>query len=178
MCWVAPSFGAEGVQFGRGDRHGGYRKGAGCAAARSGARRPRRWRCRIDLTVQATIEEVLDAGMKMMNAKGAAAILMDVRTGEIVALASLARLSTRMTARQPLVDRADPGDSPLFNRAVQGVYELGSTFKIFAVAQAMELGLVNPETMVDANAPMHLGQVPDQGIRGQELWPAAVGRPM
>jgi cell division protein FtsI (penicillin-binding protein 3) len=91
--------------------------------------------------------------MKMMNAKGAAAILMDARTGEILALASLPT-STRTTA-QPLADKnGDPGDSPLFNRAVQGVYELGSTFKIFATAQAMDLGLVNPDTMVDANAPM------------------------
>jgi cell division protein FtsI (penicillin-binding protein 3) len=38
------------------------------------------------------------------------------------------------------------------------VYELGSTFKIFAVAQAMELGLMNPETMVDADAPMIWGK--------------------
>jgi cell division protein FtsI (penicillin-binding protein 3) len=46
----------------------------------------------------------------------------------------------------------------LFNRAVQGVYELGSTFKIFAAAQAMELGLVSPDSMVDANAPMVWGK--------------------
>ena len=37
--------------------------------------------------------------------------------------------------------QGDASDSPLFNRAVQGVYELGSTFKIFAAAQAVELGL-------------------------------------
>jgi cell division protein FtsI (penicillin-binding protein 3) len=41
---------------------------------------------------------------------------------------------------------------------VQGIYELGSTFKIFAAAQAMDLGLVSPETMVDANAPMVWGK--------------------
>jgi len=52
----------------------------------------------------------------------------------------------------------DQSDSPLFNRAVQGVYELGSTFKIFAAAQAMQLGLVNPMTEVDANAPMVWGK--------------------
>ena len=45
----------------------------------------------------------------------------------------------------------------LFNRAIQGIYELGSTFKIFAAAQAIELGLLNPETLVDANAPMRDG---------------------
>ena len=110
----------------------------------------------IDLTVQAAVEEILGAGMGMMNAKGAAAILMDVRTGEVLSLASLPDFDPN-DRPSPLV-KGDPGDSPLFNRAVQGVYELGSTFKIFATAQAMELGLVNAETMVDANAPMQWGK--------------------
>ncbi|RYI13658.1 MAG: penicillin-binding protein 2, partial [Acetobacteraceae bacterium] len=112
----------------------------------------------IDLTLQSTIEEVLASGMKMLNAKGAAAVLMDARTGEILALASLPTFDPN-DRPAPIVDKsAEPGDSPLFNRAVQGVYELGSTFKIFAVAQAMELGLVSPDTMVDANAPMIWGK--------------------
>jgi cell division protein FtsI (penicillin-binding protein 3) len=112
----------------------------------------------IDLTLQSTIEEVLASGMKMLHAKGAAAVLMDARTGEILALASLPTFDPN-DRPAPIVDKnAEPGDSPLFNRAVQGVYELGSTFKIFAVAQAMELGLVTPETMVDANAPMKWGK--------------------
>ena len=112
----------------------------------------------IDLTVQATTQEVLEAGMNMMNAKGAAAILMDVRTGEVIALVSLPDFDPN--DRPPLVvaKDAEPGDSPLFNRAVQGVYELGSTFKIFAAAQAMELGLVNPDSLVDADAPMKWGK--------------------
>lgn len=110
----------------------------------------------IDLTVQAAVEEVLDSGIKMMNAKGGAAVLMDVHTGEIVALASLPDFDPN-DRPQPLV-KGDPADSPLFNRAVQGVYELGSTYKIFAVSQAMELGLVNAETMVDADAPMVWGK--------------------
>lgn len=110
----------------------------------------------IDLTVQAAVTEVLDTGMKMMNAKGAAAIMMDVRTGEIISLVSLPDFDPN-DRPNPLV-KGDPADSPLFNRAVQGVYELGSTFKIFAVAQALELGLVNPESMVDANAPMVWGK--------------------
>ena len=112
----------------------------------------------IDLTLQTAVEEVLGAGMQMLNAKGAAAILMNARTGEILALSSLPTFDPN-DRPNPLVDKtAEPGDSPLFNRAVQGVYELGSTFKIFAVAQAMELGLVNPESMVDANAPMIWGK--------------------
>jgi cell division protein FtsI (penicillin-binding protein 3) len=110
----------------------------------------------LDLTLQANIEEVLAAGMRMLNAKGAAAILMDVHTGEILSLASLPDFDPN--DRPAVATTGDASDSPLFNRAVQGVYELGSTFKIFAVAQAMDLGLVNAETLVDANAPMHWGK--------------------
>jgi cell division protein FtsI (penicillin-binding protein 3) len=123
----------------------------------------------LDLTVQATTAEVLEAGMKMMNAKGAAAILLDVRTGEILALVSLPDFDPN-DRPQPLV-KGDPGDSPLFNRAVQGVYELGSTFKIFAAAQAMELGLVTPDSMVDANAPMTWGRHRIKEFEGKNYGP-------
>lgn len=110
----------------------------------------------IDLGVQATIEEVLAGGMKLMNAKGATAILMDIHSGEVVAMASLPDFDPN-TRPTPLL-KGDPSDSPLFNRAVQGVYELGSTFKIFAIAQALDLGLVNPETMVETKGPMVWGK--------------------
>ncbi|WOI55329.1 penicillin-binding protein 2 [Palleronia sp. LCG004] len=110
----------------------------------------------LDLTVQSAMREVLYGGMKLMNAKGAAGILMDIHTGEVVAMASLPDFDPNDRPR-PLT-QGDASDSPLFNRAVQGVYELGSTFKIFATAQAMELGLVGPETLVDADAPMRWGR--------------------
>ena len=110
----------------------------------------------LDLTVQATIQEVLEAGMKMMNAKGAAAILLDVHTGEILSLVSLPDFDPN--DRPQALLKGDPADSPLFNRAVQGVYELGSTFKIFAAAQALDLGLLEPSSMVDADAPMVWGK--------------------
>ncbi len=123
----------------------------------------------IDMTVQATVTEVLDAGMKMMNAKGAAAILLDVRSGEILSLVSLPDFDPN-DRPSPLV-KGDPADSPLFNRAVQGVYELGSTFKIFAASQAMELGLVNPDTLVDANAPMIWGKHRIKEFQGKNYGP-------
>ncbi len=110
----------------------------------------------IDLTVQAAVEEVLAGGMKLMNAKGATAILMEVGTGEIVAMASLPDFDPN--DRPAPLTKGDASDSPLFNRAVQGVYELGSTFKIFAVAQALELGLVNPATMIATQSPMIYGK--------------------
>ena len=52
----------------------------------------------------------------------------------------------------------DQSDSPLFNRAVQGVYELGSVFKIFTVAQGIELGLINANTMIDTQGPLQWGR--------------------
>ncbi len=105
----------------------------------------------IDLTLQANVEEVLATGMKTLQARGAAAILMDVHTGEVLAIASLPNFDPN--DRPSLDPKIDPSDNPLFNRAVQGVYELGSTFKIFAVAQAMDLGLVNPNTLIDTKQP-------------------------
>ena len=109
----------------------------------------------IDLTVQAAVERVLAGGMTLMNAKGAAAVLMDVHTGEVVSIASLPSFDPNDRPAPPT--EGAPSDSPLFNRAVQGVYELGSTFKIFTAAQAMELGLVAPGTEIDTAPPMRVG---------------------
>src|SRR5690606_13275851 len=118
----------------------------------------------LDLTVQAAMEEVLSNGMKVMNAKGATGILMEVKTGEIVAVASLADFDPNDRPR-PLL-KGDPSDSPLFNRAVQGQYELGSTFKIFPVAQAIDSKLVSPTTMINAKAPMKIGKYLINEFRG------------
>ena len=123
----------------------------------------------LDLTIQNTVEEVLGTGMTMMNAKGAAAILMNVKTGEIISLVSLPDFDPNDRPAAPT--SGDPGDSPLFNRAVQGVYELGSTFKIFAVAQAMELGLVNPETMFDVTPPLRMGRFKISEFEGKNYGP-------
>ncbi len=110
----------------------------------------------LDLTVQAAAEQVLAGGMSIMNAKGAASVLMDVHTGEIISMVSLPDFDPNNRPR--VLTTGDQSDSPLFNRAVQGVYELGSVFKIFTTAQAMELGLVNPATMIDTKGPLTWGR--------------------
>ncbi len=110
----------------------------------------------IDLTVQAAMRHVLYGGMKLMNAKGATGIILDAHTGEIMAMSSLPDFDPNNRPR-PAVEGA-PSDSPLFNRAVQGLYELGSTFKIFAIGQAIEERLVNPSTMVETKGPMTWGK--------------------
>jgi cell division protein FtsI (penicillin-binding protein 3) len=109
----------------------------------------------LDLTVQAAAERVLYGGMKLMNAKGAASVLMDVHTGEIISIVSLPDFDPNARP-SPLVE-GDASDSPLFNRAVQGVYELGSAYKIFTAAQAMDLNLVNNQTMIDTGKALRVG---------------------
>ncbi|WP_170478829.1 peptidoglycan D,D-transpeptidase FtsI family protein [Ruegeria arenilitoris] len=113
----------------------------------------------LDLTIQAAVEQVLFGGMKIMNAKGASAVLMNAHTGEVISAASLPSFDPNDRPRPP-TSGFDPSDSPLFNRYVQGVYELGSVFKIFAAAQAVQLGLVNSNTIIDTSGPMKIGRFP------------------
>ncbi|TCM77828.1 peptidoglycan D,D-transpeptidase FtsI family protein [Rhodovulum steppense] len=126
-------------------------------------------RLSLDLTVQAAVERVLAGGMRLMNAKGATAILMDVNTGEVISMVSLPDFDPNERPRLPT--QGDPSDSPLFNRAVQGVYELGSTFKTFTIAQALEEGIVSPKTVIDTKGPMVWGRYRIRDFRnyGPEL---------
>ncbi len=123
----------------------------------------------LDLTVQAAMEEVLAGGMSLMNAKGAGAVLMDIHTGEILSLASLPDFDPNDRPRIP--SEGDQADSPLFNRVVQGVYELGSVFKIFTVAQGMDMNLVNANTMINIEGPLEWGRfkIRDFHDHGKEL---------
>ena len=123
----------------------------------------------IDLSVQSALEEVLYGGMRLMNAKGASAVLMQANTGEILAMSSLPDFDPNNRPRA--LTQGDASDSPLFNRAVQGVYEVGSAFKPFTVAQAMELGLIEADTMVDTKGPLKWGRhsIRDYRNYGPEL---------
>ena len=123
----------------------------------------------IDLTVQAVAQEVLAGGMQMMNARAATAVLMDVASGEVISMISLPDFDPNTRPAPPT--SGDPGDSPLFNRAVQGVYELGSIFKIFTMGQAIDIGLVTPKTVVNTQSPMVWGKykIRDYKNYGREL---------
>ncbi len=110
----------------------------------------------IDLRVQTALEEVLAAGMAEMNARGATGILMEAATGQIRAMASLPDFDPNLRPALPV--SGDPADSPLFNRAAQGRYELGSVFKPFTVALALEDGRMTPQTLVDTEGPMRWGR--------------------
>ena len=82
---------------------------------------------------QALEHELLDA-MTTFSAVGAAGIVMDIHTGEILAMTSLPQLNPNAAGQGSPEAR--------FNRATLGVYELGSTFKPFTVAMAMDSGVI------------------------------------
>ena len=126
-------------------------------------------RLTLDTPVQAAIEEVLAGAVAIYDAQGASAVLMRAGTGEIAAMVSLPDFDPN-DRPVPLLEGAQD-ESPLFNRAVQGVYELGSVFKLFPVAQALELGLVSPSTMIDTEGPLRVGGFAVRDFRsyGDEL---------
>lgn len=105
----------------------------------------------IDSRVQAAMESELAQAVVAQQAEGAAGIVLDVRTGEIVAMASAPTFNPNSTGR------ADANS--LYNRATMGVYELGSVFKPITVAAAMEAGVVRgPGQMWDAASPVAVGR--------------------
>lgn len=103
----------------------------------------------IDLRVQGALEDELGRGMRETNAKGAAGIILDVDTGEVVALASLPSFNPN------LIDEASTPN--IFNRVTNQVYELGSTFKPITVAAAIDAGTVTSMAHRYPAAPLHIG---------------------
>ncbi len=110
----------------------------------------------IDTSVQSAMRRVLLGGMHLMHAKGAAAVLMEADTGRIVSMVSLPDFDPNHRPAPPTA--GDPADSPLFNRVAQGKYELGSTFKLFTAALAMEKGVATPDTMIPTRGPLVWGK--------------------
>ena len=118
----------------------------------------------IDTRVQAAMETELGAAVAKHSAEGATGIVLDVHTGELVAMASLPTFNPNAAGQ------SDP--NALFNRATMGVYELGSTFKPITVAAAMEAGVVTSMTKrYDASAPLPIGRfrIKDDHPQGRPL---------
>lgn len=100
----------------------------------------------LDLRVQGALEDELRKGMLSVNARGAAGVVLDVETGEIVALASLPAFDPNDIRPEDLMvseSAAKRGETPrVFNSVTNQVYELGSTFKPLSVAAAIDAGIV------------------------------------
>jgi cell division protein FtsI (penicillin-binding protein 3) len=95
----------------------------------------------IDQLIQYRTEQALVAAVERSHAKSGTAIVMDPRTGEILAMANAPTFNPNDPASVTAEDRT--------NIAVQNIYEPGSTFKIVAFAAAIEKGLVKPDDKID-----------------------------
>jgi cell division protein FtsI (penicillin-binding protein 3) len=95
----------------------------------------------IDQLIQYRTEQALVAAVERSHAKSGTAIVMDPRTGEILAMANAPTFNPNNPASVTAEDRT--------NIAVQNIYEPGSTFKIVAFAAAIEKGLVKPDDKID-----------------------------
>ncbi len=103
----------------------------------------------IDRRLQYHAYRALKAAFLEYNARGAAAVIVDVKTSEVLALVN-------QPAGNP--NNRDELDSNLLrNRAVADAYEPGSTMKPFAVAMALESGKWTPSSIVDTRGPFHVG---------------------
>ncbi len=112
----------------------------------------------INAKVQKAAEDALVKGIqiahanKMCNADGGAAVVMDVKTGEIIAMASNPTYDPTIfqsgTTKQWKQVSAKGANTPLLDRADQGLYPAGSTFKLVDSVAALEDGVVTPYTTI------------------------------
>ena len=107
---------------------------------------------KLSLDVKAThaVRDELVKGIERYKAKAAAAAIMDVDTGEIIAIASLPDYDPNNP-----VDALDP---TRINRMTVGVFEMGSTFKALTLAMALEARKVNLNTRIDARGALRYGR--------------------
>ncbi len=116
----------------------------------------------IDLDLQRAAEEALEKHIKQISSSGekgwdadsGAAVVVDVNSGEILALASYpdfdpARFNADYTALYN-----DPA-KPMLNRAINGLYEPGSTFKMVTAAAAMQTGFLDPNQYIQTKGIYH-----------------------
>ncbi len=104
----------------------------------------------LDLRAQHLVTEELAATIEQFEAIGGAAIVLDVDSGEVLSMVSL-----------PTFDPAAPAEadkSRRFNRASLGVYEMGSIFKLFTAAMALDSGAATLTDSFDASEPIRIGR--------------------
>lgn len=116
----------------------------------------------LDLRVQNIMRGELVTAMNTFHAVAAAGLVMDVRTGEILSLVSL-----------PDFDPQHPNlasDDAKFNRDTLGVYEMGSTFKIFNTAMALDSGIIHVGDSFDTAHPVEIGHQFIKDFHPENRW--------
>jgi cell division protein FtsI (penicillin-binding protein 3) len=104
----------------------------------------------VDLRVQHALRDELVAAREKFKAKASAGVVLDVRTGEVVAMVSEPDYNPN-NPREAL-------DPDRINRLTTGIYEMGSTFKAFTAAMALDSGRYTLNSMFDARTPLRYGR--------------------
>lgn len=107
----------------------------------------------IDIDLQQVVEDTLASTIQGMidkdsNERGGAAAVIQVGTGEVLAMASYPTYDLE-TFNQDYDDLVKDERLPMFNRATQGVYAPGSTFKLCTSVAALEEGIITPSTIIE-----------------------------
>jgi cell division protein FtsI (penicillin-binding protein 3) len=104
----------------------------------------------VDLRVEHALRDELLKAKEKFHAKAASGLVSNVRTGEIVAMVSVPDFDPNSPKEAHDPDR--------INRLTTGIYEMGSTFKAFTLAMALDSGKINLNSMWDARGPLHYGK--------------------
>lgn len=119
-------------------------------------------RLSIDLRVQTVLRNELARAVATFRAVGATGMVLDVRTGELLAMVSL-----------PDFDPNAPDSTTaeaMFNRATLGVYEMGSTFKLFNTAAALDSGTATMKSGYDASQPIRIARFTITDYHAKNRW--------
>lgn len=104
----------------------------------------------VDVRLQHIVRDTLIKGMEEFQATGAAAILLNLESEEILAMASLPDYNPNKTV--------DLGSKAYFNKATLGMYEMGSTFKLLNTAMVLDSGVATLATKFDTSEPLKIGR--------------------
>ena len=116
----------------------------------------------LDTGVQSAVRDVLLASLKKFKAVGAAGVVMDADTAEVLALVSLPDYDPR--------DLSQVNKNNQFNRATLGLYEMGSTFKLFTAAMALDLGVIALDSVYDARTPLTVSRYTIDDYHAEKRW--------
>ncbi|WP_217569476.1 penicillin-binding protein 2 [Mesorhizobium sp. GbtcB19] len=106
-------------------------------------------RLSIDLRVQHVVRDEIAAGLERYRALGAGAVVLNIKTGEVIAMASVPDFDPNNPYNAQEKDR--------LNRMSAGLYEMGSTFKSFTSAMALDSGKATMNSRFDASHPIRVG---------------------
>ncbi|MBM3481890.1 MAG: penicillin-binding protein 2 [Alphaproteobacteria bacterium] len=116
----------------------------------------------LDMRVQHALTEELNHSIEEFSAIGGAGVVIDANTGEVLALVSLPSFDPN--------GRRKSDDDVEFNRVTKGIYELGSTFKAFTVAMALDYGVVDMNDGYDASHPIKIARYTIRDDHPQNRW--------